>query len=125
MKKSLLLVPLLAATTLLLADNLQPAPAKVEGTVHSIAVPYGNFDLPAGPHAEVYVANCTSCHSSRYIVNQPNFPRKTWEAEVAKMVKIYGAPITDENQKLIVEYLLTVRGAPDPAPAPAASPAAK
>jgi len=95
----------------------------VDGTVHSISLPYGNYDLPAGPNSQVYIANCTSCHTSRYIVNQPNFPRKVWEAEVTKMAKMYGAPIADENQKLIVDYLMTVRGAPDPAPAPAASPA--
>ena len=124
MKRVLLLLPLLAAATLLRADDPKPAPAKVDGTVHSINVPYGNFELPAGAHYEVYVANCTSCHTSRYITNQPNFPRKVWEAEVTKMVKMYGAPIADENQKLIVDYLMTVRGAPDPAPAPATSPAA-
>jgi hypothetical protein len=123
MKRALLLVPVAAVATILLAEDLKPVPAKVDGTVHSISLPYGNYDLPAGPNSQIYIANCTSCHTSRYIANQPSFPRKVWEAEVAKMVKMYGAAITDENQKLIVEYLMTVRGAPDPAPAPAASPA--
>ena len=93
-----------------------------EGAVKARVV--GNFDLPAGANHDVYFANCTSCHTSRYVTNQPNFPRKVWEAEVTKMVKAYGAPIDDEKQKLIVDYLMTVRGAPDPAPAPATSPAA-
>ena len=89
----------------------------MEGTVHSINIPYGNFDLPTGPNFGVYQANCVSCHTSRYITNQPNFPRKVWEAEVTKMVKMYGAPIDEEKQKLIVDYLMTVRGTPDAAPA--------
>ena len=110
MKRALLLLPL-AAAAVVLADDPKPAPAKVEGTVHSINVPYGNFDLPAGPNFDV----------SRYVTNQPNFPRKVWEAEVTKMVKMYGAAIDEEKQKLIVDYLMTVRGAPDAAPAPTPS----
>lgn len=118
MKRALLLIPLAAAAIVLFAADPKPVPAKVEGTVHSINVPYGNPELPAGPQYDVYQANCTSCHSSRYITNQPNFPRKVWEAEVTKMVKSYGAPIDEEKQKLIVDYLMSVRGTPDQAPAP-------
>ena len=116
------LFPLLLIASLALfiaADEPRPSPAKVEGTVHSINVPYGSFNLPAGPNVDVYLANCVSCHTSRYVSNQPNFPRKTWEAEVTKMVKMYGAPIDEEKQKLIVDYLMTIRGTPDPVPAAA------
>ena len=118
MKHNVLLFGLLAAAIGVLAADPKPVPAKVEGTVHSIVVPYGNMELPPGPNFDVYQANCTSCHTSRYVTNQPSFPRKVWEAEVTKMVKMYGASIDDEKQKLIVDYLMTVRGALDPTPAP-------
>jgi hypothetical protein len=118
MKRLIFPFPVVVAAAVMFAADPKPVPVKVEGTIHSINVPYGNFDLPAGPNADVYQANCVSCHTSRYIANQPSFPRKVWEAEVTKMVKAYGAPIDDEKQKLIVDYLMTVRGTPDPAPAP-------
>jgi sulfite dehydrogenase (cytochrome) subunit B len=119
MKRVIRLLPFVgAAAVVVFAADPKPVPVKVEGTIHSINVPYGNFDLPAGPNFEVYQSNCVSCHTSRYVTNQPNFPRKVWEAEVTKMVKSYGAPIDEEKQKLIVDYLMSVRGTPDSAPAP-------
>ena len=119
MKRALLIFPFVAfAAVVVLAADSKPVPVKIEGSIHSINVPYGNFDLPAGPNSDIYLANCVSCHTSRYVTNQPNFPRKVWEAEVTKMVKAYGAPIDEEKQKLIVDYLMTVRGTPDAAPAP-------
>lgn len=121
MKRSIILLFTLALAFGVWAADPKPSPvtpAKVEGTVHSINVPYGSFELPAGLNVDVYLANCVSCHTSRYVTNQPNFPRKVWEAEVTKMVKMYGAPIDEEKQKLIVDYLMTVRGVPDAAPAP-------
>ena len=41
---------------------------------------------------------------------QPNFPRKTWIAEVDKMKKVYGAPIQDEQVEPMVNYLVSIRG---------------
>ena len=116
MKRLFLFLPIASLALFIAADDPQPVPAKVDGTVHSINVPYGSFELPAGPNVDVYLDSCVSCHTSRYVSNQPNFPRKTWEAEVAKMVKMYGAPIDEEKQKLIVDYLMTVRGSPDAVP---------
>jgi hypothetical protein len=38
---------------------------------------------------------------------QPPLPAATWEAEVAKMNKAYGAPIPDGVSQKIVQYLQT------------------
>src|SRR3954469_6265222 len=38
---------------------------------------------------DAFVANCLNCHSSRYVLMQPRFPRKVWKAEVTKMVAAY------------------------------------
>ncbi len=66
--------------------------------------------LAPGPGMEVARANCGICHSTDYIVRQPRGDTKQWQAEVTKMVKVYGAPVSPENEKVIVEYLATAYG---------------
>jgi mono/diheme cytochrome c family protein len=61
-----------------------------------------------GPNLEVVQNNCTGCHSADYIATQPRGPKfKTdfWKAEVNKMIKVYGAPISESDIPKIVEYL--------------------
>jgi hypothetical protein len=48
---------------------------------------------------------CANCHSTRYITMQPPLPGATWDAEVNKMVKTYGAPIPEATAKKITAYL--------------------
>ncbi len=48
---------------------------------------------------------CSLCHSTRYITMQPPLPAATWEAEVTKMRKAFGAPIPDASAALIIKYL--------------------
>ena len=63
-----------------------------------------------GPNLEVVQANCTGCHSSDYVNTQPrDFKSKKdfWQAEVTKMIKVYGAPIDDADVPKLVEYLST------------------
>lgn len=50
---------------------------------------------------------CAMCHSTRYITMQPPLPAATWEAEVNKMIKTFGAPIPEASAKKIVSYLQT------------------
>ncbi len=66
--------------------------------------------LAPGPGMEIARANCGICHSTDYIVRQPRGDAKQWGAEVAKMIKVFGAPISPENEKAIVEYLATAYG---------------
>lgn len=89
------------------------SPATVKGNVHSVELPASQHEMPAGPNLEVYNANCVICHTNRYVTMQPKFTRKTWEAEVTKMANVYGAPVAPEQQKLIVDYLMSVRGKED------------
>src|SRR5262245_33932816 len=61
-----------------------------------------------GPNLDVVKANCTACHSTDYVNTQPrNMKSKKdfWQAEVTKMIKVYGAPIDDADVPKIVEYL--------------------
>jgi len=50
---------------------------------------------------------CAMCHSTRYITMQPPLPAATWEAEVNKMTKAFGAPIPEASAKKIISYLQT------------------
>jgi mono/diheme cytochrome c family protein len=75
------------------------------------------FELPAetaafkpGPNLDVVQGNCGSCHSADYVKTQPTgpkFKKDFWQAEVTKMIKVYGAPIDEKDIPAIVDYLST------------------
>lgn len=100
-----------AAALLAGCSHASPSTTGDEAPVHTLALPPDlPPTLPEGPGlAEVY-ASCLTCHSSRYIAMQPRFPRKTWQAEVSKMQKTYGAPFPQELAPKIVDYLVATRG---------------
>ncbi|WP_262047991.1 cytochrome c [Bradyrhizobium sp. Bra78] len=73
-----------------------------------------NYQLPnevaafkPGPNLEIVQGNCSACHSADYINTQPPMKDKKafWQAEVTKMIKVYGAPIDDADVGKIVDYL--------------------
>ena len=103
----------MAAATLglpLLLQSQSASPQKQNGDVHTITLPQYTPDIPNGPHVDTYRNNCLICHSARYVFMQPRFPEATWQKEVKKMVDAYGAAISEQDQHLIVEYLVAVRG---------------
>jgi hypothetical protein len=64
------------------------------------------IQLADGAHRDRVQAACSMCHSLDYIVmNSPILDRAGWEKTVAKMAKVYGAPLTPEESALIVDYL--------------------
>jgi sulfite dehydrogenase (cytochrome) subunit B len=84
-----------------------PEPVRYSGA------PLETATLAPGPNLQVAQAQCGMCHSVDYITTQPrNFsdPRAVWTAEVAKMRKAYGAPLTDEDAAKIVDYLVATYG---------------
>lgn len=66
--------------------------------------------LPEAPGYQAFNNNCLICHSSRYILNQPDFPEKTWNSIVTKMQKTFGAPVPDSSIHEIVQYLVAIKG---------------
>ncbi len=66
--------------------------------------------LAPGPGMEIVRASCGLCHSTDYIVRQPRSTAQQWQAEVAKMIKVFGAPIAPDNEKTIAEYLASAYG---------------
>ena len=82
-----------------------------------VAAQERKIELKEGPGKQLVEANCGSCHSLDYIVlNSPNVFVKGatapsgWEVSVTKMIKVFGAPISPEDAKAIVEYLDTNYG---------------
>lgn len=64
------------------------------------------FDLKPGEGRAVVEAKCATCHSLDYIpLNSPFLDRAGWEASVRKMVRIMGAPLSDEELRVVVDYL--------------------
>ena len=74
----------------------------------SYTLPDETAAFKPGPNLEVVQNNCTACHSADYIQAQPRgpkFKKDFWQAEVTKMIKVYGAPIDETDVGKIVEYL--------------------
>ena len=62
--------------------------------------------LKKGAGLDKVEGNCAACHTLAYIpMNSPFINAAGWDAEVAKMIKAYGAPIDDGDAKAIADYL--------------------
>jgi cytochrome c5 len=114
---SFLLLTAVSVTAWLSAGAQQGSTAgaakATKSPVHEITLPDVTTEMPAGPNLAVYQNHCVLCHSSRYVAMQPRFSKAVWEKEVKKMVDVYGAPITSDDQAQIVEYLVAIRGPAD------------
>lgn len=67
--------------------------------------------LKDGPGKDLVAGRCAICHSLDYItMNSPFLDQAGWEKEVGKMVKVMGAPVTEEEAATIVQYLNTQYG---------------
>jgi hypothetical protein len=53
---------------------------------------------------------CQFCHSTDYIVMQPRGDAKQWEGVVTKMIKVFGASVSEVDAKAITEYLARAYG---------------
>ena len=64
------------------------------------------IDLKKAPGLDKVEGNCGACHSLDYILMNSPYPNAAlWDAEVTKMIKAFGAPITDADAAVIKEYL--------------------
>jgi sulfite dehydrogenase (cytochrome) subunit B len=83
----------------------------------SIAVMTAIMTMPAGadekpvrlkqaPGLNKVESNCNACHSLDYIqMNSPFLDAAGWDAEVAKMINAFGAPIDQGDARAIADYL--------------------
>ena len=85
--------------------------ARAQDTARSITLPETRVELKPGEGLTKVETFCSICHSLDYIVMQPRFTKPKWSAVVHKMIKVFGAPITEGDATLIVDYLFAQYGA--------------
>lgn len=62
--------------------------------------------LKDGPGRDLTIGRCILCHSLEYIPsNAPAMNRAAWQKTIQKMKERFGAPLTDDEAKQILEYL--------------------
>ena len=99
---------------LLIAMALAPALGRADP---AFVLKSMNVDLPdrgtqfPGEGADAINGNCLACHSAGMVLNQPALPAAAWQAEVAKMINTYKAPVAPEDVAAIVDYLVRTKGA--------------
>ncbi|MBN2895643.1 MAG: cytochrome c [Campylobacterales bacterium] len=75
-----------------------------------VEVPYIAYEIKTGKGFDAVQANCLTCHSFGYIINQGPQARAFWLEKTVKMVDAFKAPITPEDVQSIAEYLFTYYG---------------
>ena len=75
------------------------------GTKKQITLPPEKVDLKPGQGMDKAATYCVICHSAEYITMQPKGTTVQWTASVNKMIKVYGAPISEDDAKVIAGYL--------------------
>jgi len=78
--------------------------ASVDG-IKSIDLPEVKTELSSGTGKDKTEKYCNLCHSLDYITMQPKFSKAQWTGTVNKMIKVFGGPISDEDAKVIIDYL--------------------
>ena len=64
------------------------------------------LQLKPGPGMEEVANNCGACHSLDYpLMNSGFLDAKGWDAEVTKMIKVFGANIDEADAGKIKAYL--------------------
>ena len=73
-------------------------------------VPVVRTELAAGEGKEKAETLCNICHSVDYITMQPKSSKAVWAGSVTKMRKVFGAPMSDSDAEIIINYLASSYG---------------
>ncbi len=80
-------------------------PVAISAEPRIYALPEETVRLLPGPNVETAQV-CTGCHSADYIRTQPPQQGKAfWTATVAKMRKVFDAPVEEQDVDKIIDYL--------------------
>lgn len=72
-----------------------------------IEMPYYDYPMVQKDHYEVVAANCLTCHSFGYVLNQGKHRNRSyWTGTVRKMVDEFKAPISKEDSQIIINYMV-------------------
>jgi hypothetical protein len=102
-------LPIVAVLGLVLLSH--PGQAATITTLKSpkVDVPTSDAMFP-GPGSDAINNNCLACHSADHILNQPSLSREAWQEVVNKMITAYKAPVSPDDAKAIVDYLVRTKG---------------
>ena len=71
------------------------------------------LNLIDAPGRGTVYASCRTCHSVDYVMINAGIPdRAGWEGSINKMRKVMGAPISDADAAVILDYLASNYGKP-------------
>ena len=102
------------STVTVLGLALLPYPGQAASitTLKSVKlnVPTSDTMFPAGPGSDAINNNCLACHSADHVLNQPSLSREAWQEVVNKMITAYKAPVSPDDAKAIVDYLVHTKG---------------
>ena len=76
----------------------------------AIEIPYIPYEVKMGKNFIDVQANCLSCHSFGYIINQGPQSRKFWRGKVDKMIVHFKAPMDEAAAVLVTDYLAEYYG---------------
>lgn len=91
------------------------AAASISAAPAAAAPPPETAKFAPGPNVDLAIRHCQTCHSADYVTTQPpHVPANFWQAEVTKMIGVFGARIPDDDARKIVDYLNSAYRAPAP-----------
>jgi cytochrome c5 len=104
------ILPMAAVLGLVLLPH--PGQAATITTLKSLKldVPASDAMFP-GPGSDEINNDCLACHSADHVLNQPSLSREAWQEVVNKMIAAYKAPVSPDEAKAIVDYLVHAKGA--------------
>jgi len=70
-----------------------------------VKIPSITFPIAVDKDFMVMQRNCQWCHSYGYILNQGKQSKEFWKKSIVRMRDVFKAPITKDDEKVIVEYL--------------------
>jgi len=106
-KKSIILLAVILIGVAAVSSSAQDQqfPVKKE-----LKIPQVTVELKPGEGRDKVSVLCNICHSLDYITMQPLSPKAVWTASVTKMRQVMGAPISDADAQIIIQYLSTAYG---------------
>jgi len=103
-------LPMLGVLGLVLLPHRGPAATITTLKSLKLDVPTSDTMLPAGPGSDAINNSCLACHSADHVLNQPSLSREAWQEVVNKMITAYKAPVSPDDAKAIVDYLVHTKG---------------
>ncbi len=70
-----------------------------------IEVPYVAFPIKMGNNFDAVQANCLTCHSFGYIINQGRQSKAFWREKVDRMIIHFKAPMDEAAAVATTDYL--------------------